>query len=94
MQLAGRRTIRILALPVGMALLLATTDTNAQQTPQQAPPGGPSAYRLLRYGEDYRYLQEPARRSDPWGPIKYIQIGLRAEADRIESPGLSELVMI
>lgn len=37
---------------------------------------GPApAYSFLRYNEDYRYLQDPARRSDPWDPIKFIPIG-------------------
>jgi hypothetical protein len=75
LQSAMRSFTRILALPVGMAQFLASTATNAQQTPQQAPPSGPGAYRLIRYEEDYRYLQDPTRRSDPWDPIKYIRIG-------------------
>src|SRR5947209_4193477 len=35
----------------------------------------PSGYKLLRYDEDYRYLKDPASRSDFWDPIKYIPIG-------------------
>ncbi|MGO4155261.1 alginate export family protein [Cupriavidus sp. YAF13] len=33
------------------------------------------AYKQLRYDEDYRYLQDPAKRNDFWDPIKYIPIG-------------------
>ncbi|WP_349606767.1 MULTISPECIES: alginate export family protein [Cupriavidus] len=37
--------------------------------------GSAPAYSFLRYNEDYRYLQDPARRSDPWDPIKFIPVG-------------------
>lgn len=33
------------------------------------------AYKVLRYEEDYRYLQDLTKRTDPWDPIKYIPIG-------------------
>src|SRR5262249_8577090 len=29
-------------------------------------------YKLLRYDEDYSYLEDPSRRTDFWDPIKYI----------------------
>lgn len=42
-----------------------TTRTDA------APP-----YRLFRFDEDYRYLQDPRKRTDVWDPIKYISLGV------------------
>ncbi len=30
------------------------------------------AYKLFRFDEDYRYLQDPTQRTDIWDPIKYI----------------------
>jgi hypothetical protein len=35
----------------------------------------PPAYKLFRFDEDYRYLQDPAKRTDIWDPIKYIPLG-------------------
>ena len=32
----------------------------------------PPPYKLVRYEEDYSYLKDPARRTDPFDPIKYI----------------------
>lgn len=41
--------------------------------------GNPSSavppYRILRYDEDYSYLQDPSRRTDFWDHLKYIPIG-------------------
>jgi hypothetical protein len=41
-----------------------------------APPQGDGAppYQRLRYEEDYLYLRDPARRSDPFDPVKYIPL--------------------
>lgn len=33
------------------------------------------AYKLFPYDEDYRYLREPANRTDLWDSIKYIPLG-------------------
>lgn len=59
-----------------LALMLAfagvTGTAGAQQTP--APEFKPPAYKLFRYDEDYRYLQNPANRTDPWDPIKYVSL--------------------
>ena len=33
------------------------------------------AYASSRFDEDYRYLADPARRTDFWDPIKYIRLG-------------------
>ncbi|MDH5789449.1 MAG: alginate export family protein, partial [Nitrospinota bacterium] len=34
----------------------------------------PPSYNSSRYLEDYRYLKDPARRTDFWDPIKYIPL--------------------
>ena len=34
----------------------------------------PPPYSFLRYDEDYRYLRDPAARSDPWDPVKYVPL--------------------
>jgi hypothetical protein len=39
-----------------------------------APPS-PPLYQSLRYDEDWSYLKDPARRSDPWDALKYIALG-------------------
>src|SRR5688572_348895 len=36
--------------------------------------GAPPAYTPLRWNEDYSYLKDPARRTDPFDPIKYIPL--------------------
>src|SRR5882724_6252361 len=40
----------------------------------QAGAGQPPPYDLLRYDEDYRYLKDPALRTDLWDPLKYIPL--------------------
>jgi hypothetical protein len=58
---------------VSLMFALPTGNADAQQTStavSRAPP-----YKLLRYDENYRYLQDPAMRTDWWDPIKYIPIG-------------------
>ena len=40
----------------------------------QAGAGEPPPYMLLRYDEDYRYLKDPALRTDLWDPLKYIPL--------------------
>ncbi|CAG9167400.1 hypothetical protein LMG23992_00800 [Cupriavidus laharis] len=42
---------------------------------QGPDPVAAPAYQFLRYNEDYRYLQDPARHGDLWDPIKYIPLG-------------------
>jgi hypothetical protein len=40
-----------------------------------APASGDApAYKLLRYDEDYRYLEDPSRRTDLFDPLKYIPL--------------------
>ncbi|AEI83005.1 hypothetical protein CNE_BB2p01940 (plasmid) [Cupriavidus necator N-1] len=55
----------ILALAMAMAGIPCRAEAQGS-----APP-----YNFLRYTEDYRYLQDPARRSDPWDPVKLIPLG-------------------
>ncbi|MES2792991.1 MAG: alginate export family protein [Planctomycetota bacterium] len=38
-------------------------------------PDGPPPYKPLRYDEDYRYLADPAFRTDSWDQLKYIPLG-------------------
>ncbi|MGH8471060.1 MAG: alginate export family protein, partial [Gammaproteobacteria bacterium] len=35
---------------------------------------GPPKYQKLRYEEDYRYLQDPSKRTDSFDPIKYVPL--------------------
>lgn len=37
-------------------------------------PAGPTSYSLNRADEDYRYLRDPARRTDLWDPLKYVSL--------------------
>src|SRR5262245_42122828 len=43
-------------------------------TPQAAPNPKPPPYTLLRFNEDYRYLADPANRTDLFDPLKYIPL--------------------
>jgi hypothetical protein len=45
----------------------------------------PPAYKQLRYEEDYGYLHDPGKQSDPLDVIKYVSLG--SEADRYLSLG-------
>jgi hypothetical protein len=54
--------IGIMALMTAMPIVAATAETG---TPLQPPP-----YRLNRADEDYRYLADPALRTDLWDPLK------------------------
>src|SRR6478609_8414781 len=36
---------------------------------------GPSPYNIERWNEDYSYLADPAARTDPFDPLKYIPLG-------------------
>ena len=38
------------------------------------PPDGPAPYALNRSDENYRYLADPARRTDLWDPLKYLPL--------------------
>ncbi|GFO59562.1 alginate export family protein [Geomonas silvestris] len=55
-----------------VALFLASwtpTVVAAQETEPQVP-----HYQLNRADEDYRYLKDPARRTDFWDPVKYLPL--------------------
>lgn len=60
------------AVAISVAILV-STPVRAQ--PAATSTGGPPAYELLRYEEDYRYLHDPRARTDFWDPIKYIPLG-------------------
>jgi hypothetical protein len=76
-----------------LALALLPASASAQSEGQ--------AYKPSRYDEDYRYLRDPARRTDVWDPIKYIPLGadpntylslggeLRERFDHFDSPFFS-----
>lgn len=56
-------------------LLLALACTLAGMAGEGGAQSSPPPYNFLRYDEDYRYLQDPARRGDPWDAIKYLPLG-------------------
>lgn len=63
----------------GAGVMLAALATALEMTCAAAQQSSPvaataPAFKLLRYDEDYSYLQDPARRSDFWDPVKYIPI--------------------
>jgi len=54
-----------------LALACSLADMPGEACAQPSPP----PYNFLRYDEDYRYLQDPARRGDPWDAVKYLPLG-------------------
>ncbi len=40
-----------------------------------SPGSGDQTYQPLRYNDDFSALADPAKRTDPWDPLKYIPIG-------------------
>ena len=46
----------------------------AEYTPQAPPNPSPPPYTLLRFNENYSYLADPARRTDPFDAVKYIPL--------------------
>ena len=40
-----------------------------------SPEPGDATYHSLRYDDNFTYLADPSKSSDPWDPIKYIPIG-------------------
>src|SRR5277367_1412639 len=46
----------------------------SEYTPQAPPNPSPPRYSLLRFNEDYSYLADPARRTDPFDLVKYISL--------------------
>jgi hypothetical protein len=53
-------------------LALATLTPNAQAA---SPEPGDSTYHALRYEDDFSYLADPAKSTDPWDKLKYIPVG-------------------
>lgn len=53
---------------IGMLLTFPMTPAAAETGTPLSPP----SYRLNRADEDYRYLADPARRTDLWDPLKYV----------------------
>ena len=61
------------------------SEAQGEQGDPQAPPpvsprpgsggGPPPPYTPVRWNEDYGYLRDPARRTDPFDPLKYIPLG-------------------
>jgi hypothetical protein len=69
------------AAPPGQPLQPAQPGTPPLSEPPGVAPakpgtgaGPPPPYHLSRWGEDYSYLKDPARRTDFWDPIKYIPL--------------------
>jgi Alginate export len=56
----------ILAIMAAVPITAAAAETGAAYQPP--------SYRLERSTEDYSYLRDPARRTDIWDPIKYLQL--------------------
>lgn len=50
---------------------LTTTPTASAQAPC---PSTPTPYQVLRYEEDYRYLEHPDCRTEWWDHVKYIRL--------------------
>ncbi len=46
----------------------------SEYTPQAPPNPSPPPYTLLRFNENYSYLADPARRTDPFDSLKYIPL--------------------
>jgi hypothetical protein len=49
----------------------------AEYTPQAPPNPSPPPYTLLRFNEDYSYLADPAKRTDPFDFLKYISLSAK-----------------
>ncbi len=61
------------ALVLGSALgVVLTLSINARGA---SPEPGDAVYHSLRYNDDFSYLADPAKASDPWDRFKYIPIG-------------------
>jgi hypothetical protein len=60
----------------GMALILASLQTGlcAAEPGGTENPAPPPEYQILRFDENYSYLANPVRRTDPFDPLKYIPL--------------------
>ncbi len=82
-----------IARALGFALMLASAPALAESGPCPERPAFPN----MRYEEDWRFLQDPACRTDPWDRAKYIDLGqgrslsfggdLRIRFERFSDPG-------
>lgn len=75
------KTLRkqLLSAALSSAACAACAATAAAQNATTAPAGSsltkpPPPYSIVRYTEDYSYLKDPAARTDPFDPIKYIPL--------------------
>jgi hypothetical protein len=59
--------------PLGVLSVAVVLIAFALPSLAEVPPP-PPPYELLRYEEDYRYLQDPNRRNDFWDPVKYLPL--------------------
>lgn len=57
------------AAALSVAILASFLAVQTSFANEGAPP-----YKSLRYDEDYTYLRDPARRSDFWDPLKYVEL--------------------
>src|SRR6266446_3746374 len=56
---------------LSLSLCALPSPTARAQTPAHpAPP----PYQALRFEEDYRFLRDPAQRTDLWDPLKYLAL--------------------
>ena len=72
-----KRASLIVAALLGPAAV-AAAQTSAPAPVDKAGTGGaytPSPYTPVRWNEDYSALKDPAKRTDPFDPIKYIPLG-------------------
>jgi hypothetical protein len=58
-----------------LAILTVALAVSAQEGNAQEPP----PFRSLRFEEDYGYLRDPARRTNPLDPLERIQLGPKPE---------------
>ena len=68
----GRLLRELTLLAIATVMLLEPSATARAQS--AATTNGAPSYKLFRYDEDYRYLRDPAARTDFWDAIKYIPL--------------------
>jgi len=71
-----RRVIAIAVLVVGRSLHAQETATTSVSRQEEQHPSEvcPNPCKLLRFEEDYRYLRDPAKRTDFFDPVKFIPL--------------------
>ena len=65
-------SLRCLSVCLCGVIAVMMTIPMAQAFAETGSPLQPPSYRLNRADEDYRYLRDPARRTDLWDPLKYV----------------------